>query len=109
MWIRVPHSCWKWWDLGADEEGRGHPWLLGGLSGLGSLLDDSVSHQDIQNAELLWGISVGKSSFRHNDFFRCLWEDRFVVLGQDYRAGKQHPILSSKITGTAKLPSKQIF
>lgn len=81
--------------------------ILGGLSGLGSLLDDSVTHQDTQNADLLWGISVGKSSFRHDDLFRCLWEDRFVVLGQDYSAGKQHPILSSEITGMAKLPSQR--
>lgn len=73
---------------------------------MGSLLGDSVTHHIIQNADLLRGISVGKSSFRHNDFFRCLWEDRFVVLGQDYRAGKQHPILSSEITGIVNYPAR---
>lgn len=88
----------NWWI------GERSSWLLGGLSSLGSLLGDIVTHHIIQNADLLRGISVGKSSFRHNDFFRCLWEDRFVVLGQDYGAGKQHPILSSEITGIAKLP-----
>lgn len=74
-WIPALLSCWKWWGLETDGEGRGHPSLLGGLSALGSLMDDSVAHQDLQNADLLWRICVGKSSFRRNDFLRCLWED----------------------------------
>lgn len=73
--IQALLGCWKCWGLGTDREGRGHPSFLGGLSGLGSLMDDSVAYQDLQNADLLWGIRVGKSSFRRNEFLRCLWED----------------------------------
>lgn len=75
LWIQALLGCWKLWGLETDGEGRGHPSFLGGRSGLGSLMDDSIAHQHLQNADLLWRIRVGKSSFRHNDFLRCLWED----------------------------------
>lgn len=39
--------------LGDDGEERGHPSFLVDLSGLGSLMDDSIAHQHLQNADLL--------------------------------------------------------